>query len=97
MWSKSEPIGPPPLSNVTLPQVFWATPGPPGPVGFPICCSTVTPRPGHQDRPDVLSGSTTDDENLDSEDAASADAEGSVSDAEGQEQGDLAKWIGARW
>ena len=88
---------------MTLRQVFWATPGPPGPpgpVGFPICCcSTVTPRPGHQDRPDVLSGSTTDDENLDSEDAASAaeDAEGSASDAEGQEQGDLAKWIGARW
>ena len=80
---------------MTLRQVFWATPGPPGPPG-PV---TVTPRHGHQDRPDVLSGSTTDDENLDSEDAASAaeDAEGSASDAEGQEQGDLAKWIGARW
>jgi hypothetical protein len=27
LWSKFEPIGPPPLSHVTLRQVFWATPG----------------------------------------------------------------------
>eukprot|EP00435_Cladocopium_sp_Y103_P003147 s6415_g1.t1 len=51
-------------------------------------------RLGHQDRPDdLLSGSTTDDENLESQDAEDAEvasaAQGSASDAgvEGQEQG----------
>ena len=82
-------------------QVSPDPPDPPCPPGPPGISRSSRYRPGHQDRPDVLSGSTTDDENLDSdaEDSAAED-EGSVSDAEGeepQEQGDLAKWIGARW
>ncbi|CAL1170443.1 unnamed protein product [Cladocopium goreaui] len=64
-------------------------PAPPGPTAMAMASEAEGNAGNVKDRPDVLSGSTTDDENLDSEDAASAaeDAEGSVSDAEGQEQG----------